>query len=248
MERLLLQKSIIRYSDVQNCFTSVVELQNIIKRLVNKGQIKKIKNGLYATINPVTSDIFANRFEIATALYDDCCVSYHSALEFHGLGHQMYSEVYVTSSKRYNRFEFGGLTYSFYEMKYKNGVVEKEHNSLIRVTDLERTVIDCIDRIDLAGGIEELMMALTVVTYLDETKLLGYLKAANKKILYKKVGFFLQKLETQYLSDDFFKICKQNMSNRADSIVENSWLPKSFNSEWNLIVPRTLINMEYEYD
>ncbi|MGI6136959.1 MAG: type IV toxin-antitoxin system AbiEi family antitoxin domain-containing protein [Christensenellales bacterium] len=245
MDSFLLQNSIIRYSDVKSHFTSDVDLQNVIKRLVDKGQLKKIKNGLYAVINPITSDIFANRFEIATSLYDDCCVSYHSALEFYGLSNQMYSEVYVTAPRRYNKFEFEGLNYSFFEMKRKAGIVEKEHNSLIRVTDLERTVIDCIDRIDLAGGIDELIMALNMVTYLDEAKLLAYLEELGKKFLYKKTGFFLQSLDSQHFSDKFFKTCKENMSNRADSIVENNWVPKRFNTGWKLIVPQTLINTEH---
>ena len=43
-----------------------------------------------------------------------------------------------------------------------------EQNAEIVVTDLERTVVDCVDRIDIAGGIEKLVTALNGITNLDE--------------------------------------------------------------------------------
>ena len=51
--------------------------------------------------------IFASRFEIASALFENACVAYQSALEFHGIGDQMFSVVDLFSG-------VGGLTFGFY--------------------------------------------------------------------------------------------------------------------------------------
>ena len=36
----------------------------------------------------------------------------------------------------------------------------------VAVTSLERTLVDCFDRIDLGGGIEEIWRSLATITYL----------------------------------------------------------------------------------
>ena len=47
-------------------------------------------------------------------------------------------------------FEYGGLEYKFFLPKIRGGVSRLEYNAPIVVTNLERTLTDCIDRIDLA--------------------------------------------------------------------------------------------------
>lgn len=40
---------------------------------------------------------------------------------------------------------------------------------------LKKTIIDCIDNIDLAGGIEEVLNALEQIKYVDKNKLIEIL-------------------------------------------------------------------------
>ena len=191
MEDFYLSQALFRTQEILDNFTTERSMQVKLKALTENGRIEKIKNGLYATVNSLTGDIFASRFEIASALFANACVAYHSALEFHGLGNQMFSEVQVFTEKRYNPFIYNGLEYKFFSYTAKGGIMRLEQNAEIVVTDLERTVVDCIDRIDLAGGLEELVTALNGITHLDEQALLSYLKEYNKKFVYKKAGFLL---------------------------------------------------------
>lgn len=120
-----------------------------------------------------------------------------------------------------------------------------EQNAEIVVTDLERTVVDCIDRIDLAGGgLEELATALNGITHLDEQALLAYLKEYNKKFVYKKAGFILSLLKKDLLSQNFFDICKQNCSKKQEDISENKKMPRKTDKYWGLMYPEKLINTE----
>ena len=184
MEDFYLSQALFRTQEILDNFTTERSMQVKLKALTENGRIEKIKNGLYATVNSLTGDIFASRFEIASALFANACVAYHSALEFHGLGNQMFSEVQVFTEKRYNPFIYNGLEYKFFSYTAKGGIMRLEQNAEIVVTDLERTVVDCIDRIDLAGGLEELVTALNGITHLDEQALLSYLKEYNKKFVY----------------------------------------------------------------
>lgn len=244
MKGHLPNRALFHSSDLRQEFISQSGLTYTLSSLVAKGMIVRIKGGLYATVNPITGGIFANRFEIATALHDGASVAYHSALEFHGLGNQMYSEVHAFAPKRVLPFTYNGLEYKFFAFNHSCGVMTLEQNDTIRVTDLERTIVDCIDRIDLAGGIEELMSALSGITYLDENKLSLYLDDHGERFLYKKTGYFLSLLHSSYVSESFYQSCKAAMSPRIDSIVENRALPQVLDKEWNLLVPRDLINEE----
>ena len=152
MEDFYLSQALFRTQEILDNFTTERSMQVRLKALTENGRIEKIKNGLYATVNSLTGDIFASRFEIASALFENACVAYHSALEFHGLGNQMFSEVQVFTEKRYNPFTYNGLEYKFFSYTAKGGIMRLEQNAEIVVTDLERTVVDCIDYLPHFAG------------------------------------------------------------------------------------------------
>lgn len=244
MEEFYQSRALFRTQDVLKNFTSVRSMQFKLKSLTEIGRIAKIKNGLYATVNPLTGDVFANRFEIASALFENACIAYHSALEFHGLGNQMFSEVFVFTEKRNVPFEYNGLEYKFFLQTVKGGIMRTEQNAEITVTDMERTVVDCIDRIDLAGGIEELVTALNGITFLDENALISYMEEYDKKFIYKKVGFLLSLLKKDFLSQRFFDICKSRCSLKTEDITENKKIQSATDGYWKLKYPKELINTE----
>ena len=66
----------------------------------------------------------------------------------------------------------------------KEGVVEAKNTTDVRITDLERTVIDSIRDFNKIGGFEELINSLEGVHYLDEKKLKRYLDIYNTQGLY----------------------------------------------------------------
>ena len=86
------------------------------------------------------------------------CISYHTALEFHGLAHQPFNEVFVKSMTRFNPFSFDDVDYTYCrQTKEIVGMMTPKGNPYVRVTDMESTLLDSFDRIDRAGGIEELL-------------------------------------------------------------------------------------------
>lgn len=113
-------------------------------------------------------------------------------MEFHGFANQVYFGVTVSSNERFREFEFDGITYTGYLPKITKGITTPITSPLIRVTDIERTVIDCIYDITVSGGIEEILEAFNVIPYLDEDQLLIYLAEYNQIYLYQKTGDILE--------------------------------------------------------
>lgn len=244
MEYKFLSNALITIGEIKQEIPSEPTMFAAIKALMRKGRLIKLKGGLYATINPITQDLFANKFEIATALYKDACVGYHSALEYYGLGNQVYTRVQVFTQKKYPISEINGLDYEFFINDNDDGISVVEHNALVRVTDIERTVIDCVNRLDVSGGIEEVLLAIAAISYCDEQKLLLYLSRLGKKFVYKKIGYLFSIVKPSYLSDNFYEICKAKMSKRVDDIRENKNANAYYSKEWKLVVPKNILNTE----
>lgn len=227
-------------AEFENITPSPRAAQELLRVYCHKGYVKKVRRNLYCASDLASGAIAAGKFEIGSHISDTSYISYHSALEFHGLSHQVFYDVTVCSKSRFNGFEYDGIEYHFSPSVLDEGVISPELNAFVRVTDLERTIVDCIDKINLSGGIEELMQALRMVSFVDESKLRRYLKLYDKKILYKKAGYLLSFYQDNLrLKDSFYALCHKKgdsvlsaLSDRAESV--------KYNAQWNLYVPENI--------
>jgi predicted transcriptional regulator of viral defense system len=112
---------------------------------------------------------------------------------------------------------------------------------MVRVTDLERTIVDCIDNMGFAGGLEELILAASLVVLVKEERLLQYLEAYNKQILYQKTGFILSYFQNMRLSERFFYVCKSKVSKNV-SFLTNDGQSTSFFKEWKIYAPENILS------
>ena len=127
--------------------------ENWIFQNLQTNKIKKVRKDLYALVDPSSGYIYANKYEIASNISESSFLSYHSALEFYGLANQVFNELTISSKTKFNDFEFEDVSYNYKSTMDDYQVIYDELTN-VRVTTIERTVIDCIDRIDLAGGLE----------------------------------------------------------------------------------------------
>lgn len=212
-----------------------------LQRWQKQGLVTLIRRNMYSVIDLSTGRTLADAYEIATRISPSAYVGWHSALEFHGLAHQPFYVKFVGSDTRFNNFRFDNVEYQYCKSPLipsdESGMVTPMGNPYVCVTDLERTIVDCCDRIDRAGGAEELMHCLEGVVMLDEEKLLRYLSLYDKAFLYQKVGFVLERVQEQTrISADFINICQargalspQRLTNGPDS--------NKFVNRWRLYVP-----------
>jgi predicted transcriptional regulator of viral defense system len=110
------------------------------------------------------------------------------------------------------------------------------------VTDLERTVLDCINQIDRSGGLEEMIECFALITYLNENKLQDYLKQFNKQVLYQKTGLVLSYFQKEMkLSDAFFELCKSKIGKSIRYLIDKQESNAYF-SEWKLYAPKNILS------
>lgn len=227
--------------DVISNFKDNTQFDNWLRTKIKNGVIKKVHNGLYVTADSM-KNINATKYEIACKISDSAFLCYHSALEYYGLANQVFNELVVGSITRFNQFEFENITYFCKHTKNQIHIYYLT-NEKIRVTSIERTIIDCIDNIDLAGGIEEVLNALENVKKLNEDKVLDVLSNYNKVILYQKVGYiFEQYNDNLNFSTQFFNELQKKLTNQVKYFLDEEYNNIEYNLKWKLIAPKNLKN------
>ena len=120
-------------------------------------------------------------------------------------------------------------------------------NPYVRVTDIESTLLDCFDRIDRAGGIEELLHCMEAIVLLDEEKIINYLEKNDKTFLYQKTGYLLERIKEQAnISDSLIELCRTK-GTKSVKWLTNDEDSDTFVSKWRTYVPQELTSKE-EYE
>lgn len=218
----------------------VATTKSLLQQYAKKGYIVKVKRGLYAAVNLLDHEPAANKFVIASKITDTAVVSHHSAFEFYGYANQVSYNMTVTSSSRFNTFEFNGFQYIRVLPSVSCGVIT--HQSGERVTDIERTVLDAVNDFEKDMGFEELIQCIAAIPILNEEKLLAYLAEYNKCFLYQKIGFILEHFQTEFgISDEFLTVCKMKSGNSSRYLMKGIGKDNmDFNNHWHLTIPQNL--------
>lgn len=236
----ILELKVFNLQDVCELTGNINTAKSLIRNLLLFNYIKRIKHNLYAVCNIEFKSVIADQYMIASKIKADSYISYHSAFDYYGVKNQMFYIVYVSSKKRFENFEFEGFDYTFVNSRYDFGIMQK---GKVRVTDKERTVIDCIDKTELAGGDEELLLCLELIGKLDGERILEYLKHYDSQKLYAKVGFMLELLNDGFGVDEkVIEECRKSINKRTYYFDNETKKNKNkYVSKWNLVVPEIFL-------
>ena len=220
-----------------------------IKTYLKKGYIERVRRNLYVVISMETEQPIANRFQIASQVTQDACISHHSAFEYYGYANQVFYEVYFSTCKNVRPFSYDGLQYT--PLPNPSTIEILDMNNGVKVTSLERTVIDSIIDMDKIAGLEEFLRCLELIPSLNEEKLLDVLESYSKKQLYQKVGYILEFYKKDLsLSKEFFLKCI-SCSSSSKTYLTQEIRDNIFHPKWLLYAPKDLkqlINKGVEYD
>lgn len=210
--------------------------------LVKKKWLIRIMRGKYLIV-PLSAGMDAehseNWYVVAKHLIEpaEYYLSHYSALDIHEIAINPPITVYISSSIRRIPKEILGATFHFIYIQPKDvwGVedVWVTPSQKAKVSDLERTIIDCLDRPDLCGGVSEIAKGLwTKRDKLDYKKLVGYAKKLGRKSVIKRLGFLL---ETYELGGSEVLAELRGMLTRSYSSLDPT-LPASghYNGAWRL--------------
>lgn len=221
-------------------------------RWQTQGIIKMVRRNLYAVIDPMTDTPIADKYELASCITETSYVGWHTALEFHGVAHQPFYNTFVGNGKRFNNFHFEGNNYEYcsspFEASEENGIISPIGNPYVRVTDIERTIVDCCDRIDRAGGPEELLHCMESINLINEDKLTKYLALYNKTFLYQKVGYIMEhSQDNNHVSKAFIEACRNKGAIHTKRLT-NTDDSNSYVSRWKLYVPKECLTEDSDYE
>ena len=214
-------------------------------RYLKQGYIARVRRGLYVALDILTKSSSVNKYRIASKISTTSYISHHSAFEYYGLQNQVSYIVNVSSKTPFTNFDFEGNKYTFVLPRLAQGITSKQDN--VQVTDIERTVLDGINDFNKMMGLEELLRCLSLVPSLDEQRLLSYLDAYNKQVLYQKTGYILEHLKSELrLSDYFFKKCAAKIGESKSYFIRGNFstnVKYHYNNKWRLVAPKNLMQI-----
>ena len=174
-------------------------------------EYSRIENGKYCR------NTYRNEYVIGNFLTTDAVIAYWSALNIHGLTEQFPNKVYVQTTKNKIDREIFGVKYQFVKVRSdKMTGIEKTGigTNQFRITDIEKTIVDCFDLVQYSGGFMELIRAFKR-TNLNNKKLITYSKAIGNKAAVKRMGFLSELLKTKGMKQ-FIEFAKKYKSNNYD--------------------------------
>lgn len=237
-----LKLEVFNLEDAQKVVGSAENAKVLLNKYIKKGLVKRVRRDLYCAVHLENREATADRYLIGSKISESAYLTYHSAFELHGLSHQVGFVVYIASESKISDFVYEGVSYKYVGRGIPAGVTYYRLNSKINLTDLERTVVDSIDRPDYCGGLHELDEILKICPVLDETKLLTYLEMYDKKVLYKKAGYFFERhQETWGIKEHLLSVMEKRTGNMKKYLSEEALNGDGvLVKRWGLIVPKTL--------
>jgi predicted transcriptional regulator of viral defense system len=132
----------------------------------------------------------------------------------------------------------------------KTDFAVKTHDRLgmaIRVTSLERTLVDILDRPRLAGGWEEIFRAFEATNYLQVGIMIQYARLLGNATTSAKLGFLLDQHREQLMVTDKQLNQLKKMSPQTPHYIDRH---KRSNGkilkDWNLFVPADVLEHRWE--
>lgn len=238
----LLRMGIFSKREINKLTGNPESAKTFLRSAEKNGQIENIRHNYYAVKSLETGNVIPSRFAIGSCVNETAYISHHTAFEYYGMSNQIFGIVYVSSASTFRDFTYDGVEYKYLASRADFGVTSPTTN--IRVTDIERTVLDNIKDFSRIGGLEELLRCLSMVTVVDENKLLQYLLKYNNRFLYQKVGYILSHYKNMKLSADFFNACKENIGKSIRYLYDGiQYESPKYYTEWQIHAPADLMKL-----
>ena len=196
IDQLASSGSIFTFKDAQKILgANYFVVKVILFRLEKKGWIERIEKGKYMIIplGAKKGEYTLNEFIIASILVKPYAIAYWSALNHYGLTEQIPHTVFIQTMARKKKIkiEVFGVEYQIVRIKNEKFFgLRKEwiDETQIKITDKEKTVIDCLDKPQYCGGIVEVAKSLKNDKY-DKNKLSEYAKGIGNSGVIRRLGY-----------------------------------------------------------
>ncbi len=208
------------------------------------------QNGADPTTYPI------NPFLLGGYATTDAVLGYHTALAFYQVTYSVsYRFVYLTQQQSksfvFNTDQFMSTAFpqALLNKSQKDSFVNTEdvQGLPVRVTSLERTLVDVLDRPLLGGGWEEIWRSLDTIERLKIDNIIKYALLLNNSITTAKVGFYLsQRQQELKISLVQLEQLRRHAPKSPRYIDATAKKDGKIVADWNLIVPTGLLNKNWQ--
>jgi len=255
------QHSVFTHREFVSAHTATGRSANTSNTLLRKhiaaGRILRVRRGLYAAVlrgaDPKTAPV--DPYLLATALADDAVVAYHAALQFHGKAHSMSRRYHYLTCHRARPFSFRGSDFVPVRMPAPlrelpdlgGGIHEQRHaGGTVRVTTLERALVDVFDAPDKGAGWEEVWRSLELVEFFDPDAVFDYARKLDSAVAAARVGLFLEQRSKELMVEDTHLDRLVELAPRQPRYFDPSRPPGKLVPRWNLVVPEQILSRSWE--
>jgi predicted transcriptional regulator of viral defense system len=222
-----------------------------------QGRILPVRRGLYAVVpfgsSPDTSPV--DLYLLASKMAMDAVLGYHTALEFHGKAYSVYNRIHYLSTQRSLPLKF--RSYEIRRISVPQRLIakgtemfgvsrHKRSGGELRVSNLERTLVDVLDRPELSGSWEEIWRSLSSIEFFDIEQIIEYVLLLGNATTAAKVGFFLeQHQEDLMVEDNYLKPLRALRPQQPHYLIRSRRKHGRWMKKWNLMVPDEILNQSW---
>jgi len=196
-------KPIFRLKEVQKILRlNEVSSRNFVRKLVNRGVATRLKPGLFILVPfelGKEAEYIGNPFVVAREIMGekDYFLSHATAMEIHGGVTQPQLVVYVTTLKPRRSITALGIEFRFIHSKKKYFFGISDHwvtkQEKVKVSDLERTIIDGLKQPEYCGGLTEVAKGLWMRQQdVNINRLISYAIKIGVGVVFRRLGFLLE--------------------------------------------------------
>jgi len=208
----------------------------IVDRLAKKKWIERIIKGKYLIV-PLSAGVRGEYTEhefIIASLFEPYYIAYWTALNYYGFTEQVPNKTFVATRKRIKDREILGTSFKFVHISEKkffgfNDVLIS--SARVKISDKEKTIVDCLDKPKYCGGMGEITKAIFFAKEeIDIEKLTDYaIKTGNNAVI-KRLGFII----------DFLGLDSTDMKNKISesySILDpTKEKTGGYDPKWKLLI------------
>ena len=222
------------------------------------GRILRVRRGLYVTVPPglTPESSPVDPYLVTAKMSKDAVLAYHTALELHGKAYSVYTmSVYLTRlatrpvtfrGHRYRGLPFPKTLRAKKQEAFGVELVDRA-GLHVRVTSLERTLVDVVDRPSVSGGWEEIWRSLESVEFFDLDKVVEYALLLGNATTTAKVGFYLeQHSDTLMVTESHLKWLRELRPRNPHYMVRKERKRGRLVAGWNLVVPEEILERSWE--
>jgi predicted transcriptional regulator of viral defense system len=189
-------KSLVRLADLTTILESEKSAKIVLRALIHKGWLSRVIGGKYLLLPPERGPEKLgenNALAIAAAVVDPSYIGWWSAAAWHGFTTQVPATVFVAVTRQAPPRSIGGADIRFIKVltrKFFGAETYPVYDRSVLISSPSKTVVDCLDRPELAGGAPELARIIhSALGSVDPEALLTDTLRLDTHVAAQRLGF-----------------------------------------------------------